>query len=209
MPPSPRPVPLLPAASVALMGLLTACATNPPANPDDACLIFEEKADWYEAAKETETHWGVPIQVQLAIIRQESSFRHDAKPPRARFLGIPLWWRSSSAYGYAQVKDATWDWYRDKTGNGWASRDDFADASDFIGWYTDLSRRTLGISKWDAYNQYLAYHEGHGGWKRKSYEKKPWLIQVARRVDTDARNYGAQLRGCREGLDAGPGWWPF
>jgi hypothetical protein len=189
--------------------VLSACATSPPEQVDNACLIFEEKPDWYEATRETEKKWGAPIQVQLAIMRQESSFRHDAKPPRDSFLGIPMWWRVSSAYGYAQVKDSTWDWYLEKTGNGWADRDEFEDASDFIGWYTDVSNRTLGISKWDVYNQYLAYHEGHGGWKRGTYKAKAWLMKVARRVDENARVYGGQLKGCRKRLDKGGGWWPF
>jgi hypothetical protein len=188
---------------LALCSLVAACATAPPANPDNACLIFEERPEWYRAARDAEKAWGVPVQVQLAIIRQESGFRHDAKPPRAELLGVPLWWRKSSAYGYAQAKDETWDWYRAKSGNGWADRDDFADATDFIGWYGDVSRRTLGISKWDTYNQYLAYHEGHGGWSRRTYNGKPWLLKVARRVDTEARTYGAQLRGCRGRLDGG------
>jgi hypothetical protein len=187
----------------------TGCASAPPERADDACLIFEEKSDWYEAARATERKWRVPAQVQLAIIRQESGFRHDAKPPRERILGIPMWWRQSSAFGYAQVKDSTWDWYREKTGNAWASRDDFTDASDFVGWYADVSQRTLGVSKWDAYNQYLAYHEGHGGWRRKTYQKKAWLMRVARKVDANARRYGAQLRECRERLDEASSWWPF
>jgi hypothetical protein len=188
----------------------TGCATTPPKQVDNACVIFEEKPDWYEATRDTEKRWGVPIQVQLAIIRQESTFKHDAKPPRETFLGIPLWWRKSSAYGYAQVKDKTWDWYRDKTGNSWADRDDFEDATDFIGWYSEVSRKQLGISKWDGYNQYLAYHEGHGGWKRKTYKKKAWLMKVARLVDRNTRAYGTQLKGCRVRLDSGSSWWwPF
>jgi hypothetical protein len=197
-------IPLL-AVALAVAG----CATAPPSRPDNACHIFEEKDDWYDAARDTEKRWGVPIQVQLAIIRQESSFRDDAKPPRDTLLGVPMWWRVSDAYGYAQVKDSTWDWYREKTGNHWASRDDFEDASDFIGWYTDVSHRTLGISKWDAYNQYLAYHEGHGGWKRRTYRDKDWLVRVARKVERQAGTYGAQLAGCRERLEKGSGWWPL
>jgi hypothetical protein len=191
-------LPILP-----LCALLAACATAPPANPENACLIFEERPEWYRAARKAEKTWGVPMQVQLAIIRQESGFRHDAKPPRAELLGMPLWWRKSSAYGYAQAIDETWDWYREETGNGWADRDDFADAVDFVGWYADVSRRKLGISKWDTYNQYLAYHEGHGGWSRRTYQGKRWLIETARRVDANASAYGAQLRGCRERLAGG------
>ena len=41
----------------------------------------------------------------------------------------------SSAYGYAQALEGTWDDYRKDTGRRGADRDDFADSSDFIGWY--------------------------------------------------------------------------
>jgi hypothetical protein len=186
------------AACVGLcLAVLSSCSTTPPRDLEDACAIFEDKPDWYAAARATEQKWGTPVQLQLAIIRVESSFRDDAKPPHDRILGIPMWWRLSNAYGYPQAKDETWDWYRAKTGNSSADRDDFADASDFIGWYTNVSQRTLGISKWDPYNQYLAYHEGHSGWKRQSYLQKPWLLKVARKVDRYTRTYGAQLRQCR------------
>lgn len=179
---------------------LASCATAPPTRVDDACALFEEKPDWYEATLETEKRWGTPVQVQLAIIRAESSFKHDAKPPHDTFVGIPMWWRVSSAYGYAQAKDETWDGYRKATGNGWASRTNFTDASDFVGWYTDQTQKRLGISKWDTYNQYLAYHEGQGGYSRKTYANKGWLMRTARKVDGWARNYGGQLRACRARL---------
>ncbi len=181
--------------------LLAACATSPPSQVSDACAVFEEKPDWYEAASGTEKRWGTPVQVQLAIIRAESSFKHDAKPPRDTFVGIPMWWRVSSAYGYAQAKDGTWDDYRAATGHSFASRTNFDDASDFIGWYTDQTQKRLGISKWDTYNQYLAYHEGQGGYSRKTYANKDWLLRVARKVDGWARNYGGQLRSCRAQLN--------
>mgnify|MGYP000105872323 CR=1 FL=1 len=183
--------------SLALVG----CSTTPPASVDDACNIFEEKPDWYKASLATEEKYGLPMQIQLAIMRQESSFKHDAAPPRVSILGVPMWWRQSSAYGYAQAKDSTWDWYINKTGNSGADRDDYDDAVDFMGWYASVSQRTLGISKWDTYNQYLAYHEGHGGWKNKTYNKKPWLIRVAKKVDFNARTYGEQLRNCRDRLN--------
>ena len=189
--------------------LLVGCATSPPANVENACYIFQEKPDWFDASLDVEKRYGLPIQVQLAIMRQESSFKHDAAPPRDTLLGIPMWWRISSAYGYAQAKDSTWDWYKDKTGRWFASRENYADAVDFMGWYTSISQRTLGISKWDAYNQYLAYHEGHGGWKKKSYNKKQWLIGVAKKVERNAQMYGAQLKNCKSSLGSSSWWWPF
>ena len=189
--------------------LLVGCATSPPSNVENACYIFQEKPDWFDASLDVEKRYGLPIQVQLAIMRQESSFKHDAAPPRDTLLGIPMWWRISSAYGYAQVKDSTWGWYKDKTGRWFASRENYADAVDFMGWYTSISQRTLGISKWDAYNQYLAYHEGHGGWKKKSYNKKQWLIGVAKKVERNAQMYGAQLKNCKSSLGSSSWWWPF
>jgi len=194
--------------TAALMVLMN-CATTPPSSVDNACTIFSEKEDWYKASLNAKEKYGLPLHVQLAIMRQESSFKHDAAPPRETFLGIPLWWRKSSAYGYAQVKDATWDWYKSKTGNWSADRDDYADAVDFMGWYTSISQQALGISKWDTYNQYLAYHEGHGGWKRKTYLKKSWLVKVAKKVERTAQRYASQLKNCQDDLASSSWWWPF
>ncbi len=188
--------------------LLAGCATAPPRAPDDLCAIFRQYPDWYEGAREMEQRWGTPIHVAMAFIDQESSYRHDARPPRNYVLGFIPWGRVTSAYGYAQALDGTWDDYERATGDG-GSRSDFDDATDFIGWYTDASSRHLGLSKWDAYNQYLAYHEGRGGFRRGSYRQKPWLMQVARKVDQQSRTYGRQLAQCREELEDGRGWWPF
>ncbi|MDX1482585.1 MAG: hypothetical protein R3315_12955 [Woeseiaceae bacterium] len=183
------------------------CSSAPPANVENICAIFKEKKSWYRDAKKSEERWGTPIHVQLAIIRQESSFRFDARPARNKLLGFIPWTRPSDAYGYAQALDSTWQWYKDDTGRRFADRDDFGDAIDFVGWYTDVSTRTAGISKWDPYNQYLAYHEGQGGWQRGSYRSKRWLMQVARTVDYRAKEWGAQLVRCEDDLD--DGWWIF
>jgi hypothetical protein len=186
---------------------ILSCATKPPENISNSCDIFNEKGGWYSDAQDSYEKWGVPVHVQLAIIYQESRFVHDAKPPRKKLLWVIPWTRMSSAYGYGQIKDSTWDWYIKSTGNRWADRDEFDDVVDFIGWYGSISHRKLGISKWDAYNQYLAYHEGHGGFKRKTYKKKAWLMKVARKVDNRAKSYHTQLSKCEDSLDKG--WWPF
>lgn len=184
------------------------CATVPPEDLSDICAIFKEQRGWYKSARAVQDHWGVPIHVQMAIIYQESHFEPKARPPRYRLLGILPTFRPSSAFGYAQVKDDTWGWYIEQTGNRGADRDDFADAVDFIGWYGDLSQRRLKISKWDAYNQYLAYHEGQGGFAKKTYRKKEWLLDAARAVEANAKRYRAQLPTCEDDLNRS--WfWPF
>ena len=181
--------------------LLTACATPPPQNPENICDIFFENRDWYDAAKEMQNRWGTPIHIPLAMMYQESSFKHNASPPMQYFWFIPIG-RASSAYGYAQAKTSTWDDYQRETSNGWADRDDFSDAIDFMGWFTYKTHKVNGVSKWDAYGQYLNYHEGWGGYRKQSYNKKPWLKKVSRRVESRAKRYAQQLKTCQKELDS-------
>jgi len=180
--------------------LITSCTTYRPTNLDNICHIFNGETDWYEAATAANKKWGTPIWVMMAIMHQESRFIDNAKPPFNWFLFIPLG-RSSSAYGYAQVLDGTWQEYTKSTNNHYADRDDFEDAIDFVGWYTHTTQRSLAISKWDAYNQYLAYHEGRGGYKSGTWKKKKWLINVANKVKNKASTYNSQLKSCQKSLN--------
>lgn len=188
--------------SIAVLG---GCATAPPKDQSNLCEIFREKPGWYGDAVDMQDEWGTPIQISMAFVKQESSFRHDAKPPKDYLLGFIPWGRVSSAYGYAQAQDPAWEDFQKATGHG-GSRTDFADSLMFIGWYTSETQRQLGVSKWDAYNQYLAYHEGRGGYKRKSYQAKPSLIRVARKVEQQAKDYGWQLKQCRQELENNTSW---
>ena len=177
--------------------LVAACAsTDPPRQPENACAIFDEKPRWWRAVRESASRWGAPISVQLAIIKHESSFRHDARPPKKKILWVIPAGRVSSAFGYSQALDATWDWYRKDTGRWGADRDDFDDSADFVGWYMSKTRSINGVSMSDAVNQYLAYHEGHGGFRRGTYRQKAWLQRVARRVGDTAAQYRRQLSQC-------------
>ena len=178
-----------------------ACTSNQQINTADTCIIFDQKKNWYKATKKSYEKWETPIALQLAIINQESSFNQFAKPERKKFLGIFPGSRPSTAFGYAQVTNPTWEWYKTKTGNNNASRANFSDVTDFIGWYTTQSKNIIGISKNDFYNQYLAYHEGQGGWKKKSYLKKKWLIEVAKNVERNAKMYNNQLKDCENSLN--------
>jgi hypothetical protein len=186
-------------ASFAICALLGACSGHekPPSTVVDACRMQTERPSWFKAMRRTEAKWGVPVSVQLATIARESSFRHDAQPTQR--IGSGIFSRSvprSSAYGYAQALDGTWDDYRRDTGRRGADRDDFADASDFIGWYMHGAARVNGVPLHDAYNQYLAYHEGKAGYARGSYRGKSWLPPVARDVEAWAALYEKQLQLC-------------
>ncbi len=176
-----------------------------PADVDSICAIFDDRRGWYAAAKASEARWGTPKHVQMSIMHQESAFIFDARPPRRKLMGFIPWKRRSNAYGFAQALDGTWSWYVRDTGRESADRDNFEDAIDFVGWYTHMSNKTVGISKWDPYNQYLAYHEGQAGWKNKTYEQKAWLKNRARVVDNRARRWWGELESCEAALERP--WW--
>lgn len=187
-----------------LFFLLAGCSATQPKNANNVCAIFEEKPDWYEYADDAREKWGAPIHVTMSIMYQESSFKADARPPKDYLLGFIPWGYVSTAYGYSQAKTATWEDYVRETNNWGADRDDFADAIDFMAWFIYKSNRVNRVSKWDGYNQYLNYHEGWGGFKRKSYTRKPWLMKVAKKVDSRAKRFAGQLKSCQ--ADLGKGW---
>jgi len=174
---------------------LMGCASTPPKQQHDICSVFDDYPAWYDYARKSEKTWGTPKQILMAFVRQESSYRENAKPPYKWFLFIPLG-RASSAKGYAQIQNPVWKEYKDERGSLFKSRGDMEDALDFIGWYNDKSHQQLGLSKWNARGLYLAYHEGRGGYKRGSYKKKPKLLKVADKVARTADEYGAQLKQC-------------
>ncbi|MBT9247202.1 lytic transglycosylase [Gemmobacter fulvus] len=186
-------------ASILLL-LLASCGGggrfSAPRNLDDACAILRERPEYYRAMKATERRWGIPIHVQMATIHQESKFIGNAQTPHRFALGIIPMGRQSTAYGYSQALDGTWEEYQQETRRRSARRDRIEDATDFMGWYMDGTEKRLGVPKWNARDQYLAYHEGRTGFANGSYNAKSWLVDVAARVQTRSQTYAAQLSGC-------------
>ncbi len=186
-------------ASILLLALASCGGGNftAPRNLDDACDILRQRPTYYRAMKATERKWGVPVHVQMAAIYQESKFIGNARTPHQYALGVIPMGRQSSAYGYSQALDATWEEYQRDQRRFGAKRDRIGDATDFMGWYMDQSARTLGISKQDAESQYLAYHEGRTGYLNQSHLSKPWLMDVASAIGQRSQLYAAQLSVCR------------
>lgn len=185
---------------IVLVVFVSGCATMPPPQQvNDVCHIFRQYPDWYRASMDVQRRWYVPVNVQMAIIHQESKFQADARPPVRYLLGIIPLGRPSTALGYAQVLDTTWDLYRQNNGNIFSSRTNFKDAVDFIGWYANSAYHRAGIQRNDAYHLYLAYHEGVTGYLNQTYLRKAWLVHVAHKVSAQAAMYQAQLNRCRSG----------
>jgi len=171
--------------------------SSAPRNLDNACSLLKERPHYYRAFRNVERKWGVPVHVQMATIHQESKFVSDARPPFRYVIGVIPMGRLSSALGYSQALDATWDEYKKDQNRRGAKRERIKDASDFMGWYMNQTRDRNGISLSDARNQYLAYHEGHTGFRKGSYNRKPWLIGVSRKVQARSQMYKGQIASCR------------
>lgn len=185
------------------MIFVSACASLPLTSTENICSIFRAKNHWHKSALDMQEKWNLPINVAMAVMHQESRFRRKAKPPRRYLLGLIPWKRRSTAYGYPQAVDGTWQAYVDDTGNHFATRTSFDDSLDFMGWYMNKSAKAAGIGLDDAFRQYLAYHEGWTGYKRRSYEQKPWLITVALDVQALSTRYAHQYESCSDSLKQG------
>ena len=182
-----------------LLMVLASCGSpefSAPRNLDNACAILSERPAYARALRATERRWGVPVAVQMATIYQESKFIGNARTPFQYTLGVIPMGRQSSAYGYSQALDATWREYQVDQRRMSARRDRIDDATDFMGWYMNRSRDRNGIALTDARNQYLAYHEGHTGFARQSFNAKSWLVRIAGTVQDRAVMYDAQLLSC-------------
>ena len=158
---------------------------------ESLCDIFRLQPQWRGDLRRAQREWGSPRGVIEAFIYQESRFRPEAIHPTQE----P---NSDGAYGYSQAIRSTWDFYRRSTGNRHAQRDNFSDSVDFVGWYNKESRRDLNLGSEDAYNLYLAYHEGWTGFRNGSYDwpSHVWIQEVAHEVAKKAKEYRAEYESC-------------
>lgn len=198
-----------PVVAVAIASL-AACAAPPPPEQGDLCRVLARHPEWYDAARASAERWGTPPHVLMAFVKQESSFDRQARPPLEWWHFIPTG-RQTSARGYPQALDVTWQEYQAETGGVYKSRASMIDALDFVGWYNAKTHRRLGIARDDARRLYLAYHEGHAGYARASYRDKPKVRRAAERVARQAERYRTQLAACAERFRCWRWYqvWPF
>lgn len=182
-----------------LLALVAGCATA-PRQTRNICSVFEQRdglfTNWQRAAERTEKKYGVPVPILMATMYTESGFQPNARPPRTKLFGFIPWTRQSTAYGYSQALDGTWDHYQSATGNWAARRTNFSDAIDFIGWYHYQNGQITGIQLNDAYSLYLAYYSGPKGYMRGDWRSNAQLQKTAQKFANMAASYQQQLQSC-------------
>ncbi|WMS44683.1 transglycosylase SLT domain-containing protein [Acuticoccus sp. MNP-M23] len=168
---------------------------------NNVCSVFAQRDgffnDWHADARRAEKRYGIPVPVLMATMRVESGFDGDARPPRRKLLGFIPWKRQSTAYGYSQALNGTWDQYRRETGRGMARRGNFGDSVDFVGWYYSKTVQRYGVPRDDAYTLYMSYRYGWTGYARGRWKRDPGARKTAAKTSNFASKYAYQLSNCR------------
>lgn len=179
--------------------LLASCA-SPPSKINNICAVFDQRDsfwnNWYRSSLKAERKYGVPRSVLLATIRVESGFDGNARPPRRKIFGFIPGKRISTAYGYSQALDGTWQRYKMETGNWGARRTNFDDAIDFVGWHHRLSHEVNGVALDDIRGLYLNYYLGHAGYRRGGYADDAGLMRTVNKAVRLEQDYRRQMAAC-------------
>ena len=195
---------LLVASALVGVILLTGCvSTSVPSNTNNICQIFDEKRSWYRSAARSEREWGIPVPTLMAVIYKESSFRATARPPRTKILGFIPGKRLSTSLGYSQAKVETWDDYVKATKRRTASRTNFADSIDFVGWYLNRAVRHLGVTAANTEALYASYHVGLSGYQAGAWRNSASITNSIATFQQQVQRYDSQYRACnlpRRGL---------
>ena len=185
------------AVVAAVSVVLAACvSTSTPRNTDNLCQIFDEKRSWYRSATRSERKWGISIPISMAVIYKESSFRATARPPRKKILGFIPGRRLSTSFGYSQAKEETWNDYVKDTKNRTASRSNFADSIDFVGWYLNRAVVHLGVAPTNTEALYASYHVGLSGYQSGAWRNSPSIRNSVATFQRQVQRYERQLRTC-------------
>ncbi|MFC6200014.1 transglycosylase SLT domain-containing protein [Ponticaulis profundi] len=159
-----------------------------------ACQIFRDRSDWYEAAKETEIRWGLTPEHQLALFAEEWALDGERLPPKWRpTFTLPAKGTPGLPAGFFE---ATWQNYKAETGQAGASPNEFADLSDFMGWYFARTSNRTQLSPFDSLGVYYVWKLGPRGYATGAWQSNMWIAQRANRYAERVRLFRRDLEDC-------------
>ena len=180
-----------------VVSVLSACvSTSTPRNTENLCQIFDEKRSWYRSAVRSEQKWGIPVPTLMAVIHKESSFRATVRPPRKKILGFIPGKRLSTSLGYSQAKIETWNDYVKDTKRRTASRTNFADSIDFVGWYLSRAVRHLNVAPTNTEALYASYHVGLSGYQSGKWRNSRGIRNSVATFQRQVQVFERQFKTC-------------
>lgn len=185
--------------SVFLAAFIATGLTGPGfADPDEtkpfACELQDKRPDWVRAMTHTENRWGLTTDAQLALISYEWSLEDQQLPSSWR----PSW----SLPGRAQPGmtpgyfDATWERYKYETGAKNASVRDFADFSDFMGWYLTSTASLTNVLPGDAAGLYILWRRGPRYYTSGEWRRDTGMISQSEKFAYRAQQISDDLASC-------------
>lgn len=163
-----------------------------------ACEIVRKRGDWYEAARQSESRWGVPAAHLLALLTDDQKLSSGQLPARWR----PLWSTGISHPGLPDgFFESTWAQYQHQIGQPKASSSSVPTILDFMGWYISSLAQHHNLATDDAAGQFVLWRFGRDMYASGKWGHAPWVKMQADQFAARTLAYKADLNRCTGDLD--------
>ena len=161
------------------------------------CQYFFTHPQRLQIHQSVANKWHISTGTQLAVLLQESNLSAYARADQRHWINRIFSTKKISAYGYAQAIDRTWGQYQQTQNKQFASRHNYHDATDFIGWYLSTISKQTHIPTTQTEKLYLAYHEGIKGYQKQTYKNKPQLQKISHKVAQQGQAIDQAIDQCQ------------
>ena len=162
------------------------------------CDYYYQYPNRYRSQKTLAAQGMLPLTDVHAILLSESSLEAFSAP-RGSFFQKP----KSTAYGYAQVVDGTWQDFTEGHPENWLFRVNFYDSVAFIQWYRMAHGHLLRSTR--LYDYYLLYHDGPKHYIARSFKSQ----KLAQKVEHLAMDMRRDFSRCEAKVQWKANWHAF
>ena len=170
----------------------------------NVCAYYSKYPQRFKVQKQYEAANALSMTDVHTLLELESSVTPYAVPwKKQKRLGLTFLKAQSSAYGYAQVLNATWKDYEKSYPNLWLYRSSFYDSIHFVHWYHNAFHAILKAST--LYEFYLLYHDGPGRYQRGD----ALSLSLAKKAHARANIQRKNWQDCKKSVEWRSNWYAF
>lgn len=170
----------------------------------DMCAYYARYPKRYKVQKQYEGASGLSMIDVHTLLELESSVTPYAVPwKKQKRFGLTVLKAQSSAYGYAQVLNATWQDYEQSYPGFWLYRSNFYDSIHFAHWYRNAFHSSLKAST--LYEFYLLYHDGPGRYQRGDASS----LSLAKKAHARTNVQRKIWEDCKKSVEWRSNWYAF